>query len=141
VKYFWTLFNGFYHICRSTSGGHFNVGANTYEYRDKFKKSLRSYERSNSKHNPPRPAFSAIMGNRKINNKFDRRFLQDMNLAKVKVNNALRQSLDIKGKPVGSSLDNNFLANTLVNEAPDDVKIYSDEFNNDNTPSKNHVLA
>ena len=81
------------------------------------------------------------MGSRKINNKFDRRFLQDMNLAKVKVNNALRQSLDIKGKPVESALNNNFLANTLVNEAPDDVKIYSDEFNNDNTPSKNHVLA
>lgn len=64
-----------------------------------------------------------------------------MNLAKVKVNNALRQSLDIKGKPVGSALNNNFLANTLVNETSDDVKIYSDEFNNDNMPSKNHVLA
>ena len=128
---------------RSTSGGHFNVSANTYEYRDKFKKSLRSYERSNSKHNPPRPAFSAIMGSRKINNKFDRRFLQDMNLAKVKVNNALRQSLDIKGKPVGGSLNNNFLANnTLVaDEGIDDVKIYSDEFENYASPTKNQVLA
>ena len=123
---------------RSTSGGHFNVSANTYEYRDKFKKSLRSYERSNSKHNPPRPAFSAIMGNRKINSKFDRRFLQDMNLAKVKVNNALRQSLDIKGKPVEGTLNNNYLANTQT-EVTDDAKIYSDEFENQASP--NHVLA
>lgn len=67
-----------------------------------------------------------------------------MNLAKVKVNNALRQSLDIKGKPVGdtfNALNNNFLANTLVAEGTDDVKIYSDEFENYKSPSKNPLLA
>lgn len=83
----------------STAGGNFNVKANTYEYREKFKQSLRHYERAMAKVNPPRPAFSAVMGQRKINNKFDRRFLKDINVAKIKAN-SIRQSLDIKGNPI-----------------------------------------
>lgn len=55
------------------SGGSFGTAATTYDSRELFKHSLRTYERSNSRHKAPRPAFSAIYGNR--NMKIDPKFI------------------------------------------------------------------
>ena len=46
----------------NTSGGQFNSINATLDYRETFKKNLRSYERLRSNHRAPRPALSAHIG-------------------------------------------------------------------------------
>ena len=43
-----------------------NSSKGNFEYRAIFKKSLRSYERSNSKHNSPSPKFSTVLNDHRI---------------------------------------------------------------------------
>lgn len=51
----------------TTSGGQFNTINATLDYREVFKKTLRSYDRTVSKHRAPRPAFSAVLGKKRQN--------------------------------------------------------------------------
>jgi hypothetical protein len=51
--------------------------SNGFEYRENFKKSLRTYERPSTRYGLPRPMYSAIFGVRpntsvKMSNKFSR---------------------------------------------------------------------
>jgi hypothetical protein len=57
----------------------------TFDYKEKFKQSLRTYERSGSRHGPARPVFSAVYGGRSESlKKSASRFM-------VKLNNKLEE--------------------------------------------------
>jgi hypothetical protein len=76
-------------LFRNTSGGNFNTIKSNFEYRENFKHSLRQYEKSTSRHRAPRPIFSAVLGQRKKNN----RAYEDITKAFQEAEN-LRQSLN-----------------------------------------------
>jgi len=53
------IFVNSYFFNRTTSGGLFNLPKANFEYRENFKKSLRSYERCVTRNRSSRPIFSA----------------------------------------------------------------------------------
>ena len=72
--------------CRINSGGSFGVVSATLDYRENFKKSLRTYERSGSRHGPPRPVFSAIYGR---NAEVDPKYINAQKTNRISVNSKL----------------------------------------------------
>jgi len=82
-------------LSRVSSGGQFNTICSNFEYRDKFKKSLRQYYKASTPAKAVRPVFSAAPGSRKIVNPNDTKFFRDIKQAgdQVKSENKLRMSL------------------------------------------------
>ena len=77
----------------------------TLDYRENFKKTLRTYERSGSKHGPPRPVFSAIYGgNNSRTGTADTKFADKTKSTRLAVNSKYSKQRQQVGKSIENAI-------------------------------------